>query len=252
MIIYKTTNLINGKFYIGKDKHNNPKYFGSGKILKQALKKYGVENFTKEIIEECSDEKCWLEREIYWIQYYDSINNGYNIASGGNGGDTISNNPNKELIGKRHSEKMKDPLVNKNKAKGRVVKLKKKDDHNWVNPRLGKPSPLIGRTTGKKGIPNPKHSEWMKENNPFKGKTHSDEHKLKLKESNSKPKSEEHKRKISETLKGNKPGNMRKITINNVSYESLSEAARQLGLSLSTVKNRLKSNSKKFINWNYE
>jgi DNA-directed RNA polymerase specialized sigma24 family protein len=111
---------------------------------------------------------------------------------------------------------------------------------------------LIGRTTGKKGIPNPKHSEWMKENNPFKGKTHSDEHKLKLKESNSKPKSEEHKRKISETLKGNKPGNMRKITINNVSYESLSEAARQLGLSLSTVKNRLKSNSKKFINWNYE
>jgi group I intron endonuclease len=252
MIIYKTTNLINGKFYIGKDKHNNPKYFGSGKILKQALKKYGVENFTKEIIEECSDEKCWLEREIYWIQYYDSINNGYNIASGGNGGDTISNNPNKELIGKRHSEKMKDPLVNKNKAKGRVVKLKKKDDPNWVNPRLGKPSPLIGRTTGKKGIPNPKHSEWMKENNPFKGKTHSDEHKLKLKESNSKPKSEEHKRKISETLKGNKPGNMRKITINNVSYESLSEAARQLGLSLSTVKNRLKSNSKKFINWNYE
>lgn len=252
MIIYKTTNLINGKFYIGKDKHNNPKYFGSGKILKQALKKYGVENFTKEIIEECSDEKCWLEREIYWIQYYDSINNGYNIASGGNGGDTISNNPNKELIGKRHSEKMKDPLVNKNKAKGRVVKLKKKDDPNWVNPRLGKPSPLIGRTTGKKGIPNPKHSEWMKENNPFKGKTHSDEHKLKLKESNSKPKSEEHKRKISETLKGNKPGNMRKITINNVSYESLSEAARQLGLSLSIVKNRLKSNSKKFINWNYE
>jgi group I intron endonuclease len=252
MIIYKTTNLINGKFYIGKDKHNNPKYFGSGKILKQALKKYGVENFTKEIIEECSDEKCWLEREIYWIQYYDSINNGYNIASGGNGGDTISNNPNKELIGKRHSEKMKDPLVNKNKAKGRVVKLKKKDNPNWVNPRLGKPSPLIGRTTGKKGIPNPKHSEWMKENNPFKGKTHSDEHKLKLKELNSKPKSEEHKRKISETLKGNKPGNMRKITINNVSYESLSEAARQLGLSLSTVKNRLKSNSKKFINWNYE
>lgn len=252
MIIYKTTNLINGKFYIGKDKHNNPKYFGSGKILKQALKKYGVENFTKEIIEECDDEKFWLEREMYWIQFYDSINNGYNIALGGNGGDTISNNPNKELIGKRHSEKMKDPMVNKNKSRGRVIKLKKKDDPNWVNPRLGKPSPLIGRTTNRKGISNPKHSEWMKENNPFKGKTHTDEHKLKLKELGSKPKSDEHKRKISETLKGNKPGNMRKIIINNVSYESLSEAARRLELPLSTVKNRLKSNSKKFINWNYE
>jgi hypothetical protein len=109
-----------------------------------------------------------------------------------------------------------------------------------------------GKPSIKKGIPNPKHSEWMKENNPFKGKTHTDEHKLKLKELGSKPKSEEHKRKISETLKGNKPGNMRKIIINDFSYESLSEAARQLGLPLSTVKNRLKSNSKKFINWNYE
>jgi group I intron endonuclease len=252
MIIYKTTNLINGKFYIGKDKHNNPKYFGSGKILKQALKKYGVENFTKEIIEECDDEKFWLEREIYWIQYYDSINMGYNIALGGNGGDTISNNPNKELIGKRHSEKMKDPLVNKNKAKGRIIKPKKKDDLNWINPQKGKSSPLRGKLSNKKGIKNPIHSEWMKNNNPFKGKTHSDEHKLKLKLVNSQPKTDEHKRKISETLKGNKPSNMRQIIIDGVMYESLSEAARQLSLPLSTIKNRLNSNSKKFINWNYE
>ena len=109
-----------------------------------------------------------------------------------------------------------------------------------------------GKPSGKKGISNPKHSEWMKNNNPFKGKTHSNEHKQKLKVINSKPKTEEHKRKISETLKGNKPGNMRQIIIYGVTYESLSEAARQLLLPLSTIKNRLKSNSKKFINWNYE
>jgi group I intron endonuclease len=252
MIIYKTTNLINGKFYIGKDKHNDPKYFGSGKILKQSIKKYGIDNFIKEIIEECYDEQHWLEREIYWISYYNSKNDGYNIALGGNGGDTISNNPNKELIGKRHSEKMKDPSVNKNKAKGRIIKPKKKDDLNWINPQKGKSSPLRGKPSNKKGIKNPIHSEWMKNNNPFKGKTHSDEHKLKLKLVNSQPKTEEHKRKISETLKGNKPSNMRQIIIDGVMYESLSEAARQLSLPLSTIKNRLKSNSKKFINWNYE
>lgn len=252
MIIYKTTNLINEKFYIGKDKHNDPKYIGSGKILKQAIKKYGIDNFVKEIIEECYNEQQWLEREIYWIDYYNAINDGYNIALGGNGGDTISKNPNRELIGKRHSEKMKDPLVNKNKAKGRIIKPKKRDDPNWINPQKGKPSPLRGRPSNKKGISNPKHSEWMKNNNPFKGKTHSDEHKLKLKLVNSLPKTEEHKRKISETLKGNKPGNMRQIIIDGVLYESLSEAARQLSLPLSTIKNRLKSNSKKFINWNYE
>jgi len=111
---------------------------------------------------------------------------------------------------------------------------------------------LKGRPSGKKGIPNPKHSEWMKENNPFRSKTHSEEHKQKLKEINSKPKSEEHKRKISETLKGNKPGNMRKVEIESVIYESLTEASRQLQLSISTVKNRLKSTSKKFENWNYK
>jgi hypothetical protein len=37
MIIYKTTNLINDKIYIGKDKHNNPKYYGSGLILNRSI-----------------------------------------------------------------------------------------------------------------------------------------------------------------------------------------------------------------------
>jgi hypothetical protein len=50
MIIYKTTNLINGKIYIGKDKHNNDNYIGSGKILKQAIAKYGRNNFVKEVM----------------------------------------------------------------------------------------------------------------------------------------------------------------------------------------------------------
>ena len=250
MIIYKTTNLINGKVYIGKDKHNNEKYLGSGKILKQAIEKYGKDNFKKEILEECKDEKIWLEREIYWIEYFNSTKIGYNIALGGNGGDTISNNPNKDEIRKRHSEKMKDPNVNKNKARGRKVVVKKRDDPNWINPRIGKESPLKGRPSGKKGIPNLKHSEWMKENNPFKGKTHSKEHKQKLKEINSKPKSEEHKKKISETLKGNKPGNMRKVIVDGVEYESLSFAARQVGIPTSTMKNRLKL--PKFDNYKYK
>ncbi len=45
MIIYKTTNLVNQKFYVGKDTHNNPNYYGSGKRLKLAIQKYGIENF---------------------------------------------------------------------------------------------------------------------------------------------------------------------------------------------------------------
>lgn len=72
--IYKTTNLINEKFYIGQ--HTNPwvrkhqkidsKYFGSGTYLKNAIEEYGIENFKCEIIEWCCTEDELNERELFW------------------------------------------------------------------------------------------------------------------------------------------------------------------------------------------
>jgi len=91
MIIYKTTNLINGKFYVGKDSKNLPYYLGSGKALKFAIKKYGIENFKKEILEECFSLNELNEREKFWIDELDAIRNGYNMTDGGTGGDTWSN-----------------------------------------------------------------------------------------------------------------------------------------------------------------
>lgn len=90
MIIYKTTNKINGKFYIGKDAKNNPNYLGSGQLLHKAIKKYGVENFEKEILEYCTDKKHMNEREIFWINITDAQKLGYNIADGGHGGNTYT------------------------------------------------------------------------------------------------------------------------------------------------------------------
>ena len=89
--IYKITNKINGKIYIGQHKHlENEKfdqYMGSGKLIKDAISKYGIDNFTKEILEECTKENV-NEREIYWIDKLKARENNYNISAGGGQGDS--------------------------------------------------------------------------------------------------------------------------------------------------------------------
>jgi hypothetical protein len=73
---------------------------GSGLLLKQAIKKYGKNNFRKEIIEKVNSITELNEKEIYWISFHKSTdkNIGYNISVGGFGGDTTTFNPNKEKI----------------------------------------------------------------------------------------------------------------------------------------------------------
>jgi hypothetical protein len=100
MIIYKTTNTVNNKFYIGKDVKNNPSYLGSGLLLNKAIEKYGKSAFIKEVIEQCDNPTVLAEREKYWIKKFNATDRkiGYNIAFGGLGGDTFTNNPNKSII----------------------------------------------------------------------------------------------------------------------------------------------------------
>lgn len=98
--VYKHTNLINNKCYIGitsldinyRWRKNGEAYIRknkNGKFYHQkfaaAINKYGWDNFKHEIIEEGFFTKNEIEeREIYWISYYDSFNNGYNTTEGGN------------------------------------------------------------------------------------------------------------------------------------------------------------------------
>ena len=87
--IYLTTNLINGKKYIGQ--HNGSikdNYLGSGVLLVKAIEKYGKENFKKEILEECDITEL-DEKEKYWIAYYNALEdeNFYNLSKGGQKGD---------------------------------------------------------------------------------------------------------------------------------------------------------------------
>lgn len=99
--IYSFKNKINGKRYIGQSvnikarysKHlylsKNPEIEGANGILYQAIRKYGIENFKFEILEETTKE-CLNDREKYWISYYNSFLRGYNATIGGDSGNGIA------------------------------------------------------------------------------------------------------------------------------------------------------------------
>jgi hypothetical protein len=69
MIIYKTTNLISGKIYIGRDCDNDSNYYGSGKYYQRAEKKYGKENFRKTTIDSSDNFEELCLKEIFWIDF---------------------------------------------------------------------------------------------------------------------------------------------------------------------------------------
>lgn len=93
--IYKITNKINGKTYVGKTTktvlerwkehlHDSTKERCKNRPLYRAIRKYGTDAFTVETLEEVDLENL-SEREMYWIEYFHTYSNGYNATSGGDG-----------------------------------------------------------------------------------------------------------------------------------------------------------------------
>ena len=112
--IYKITNKLNGKIYIGKRarKKFEETYWGSGSIITRAIAKHGKENFTREVFEWCETKELLCTREKFYISEYNCrVPNGYNIAPGGEGGGGLKGplNPN---YGKPVSEARKQHLSN--------------------------------------------------------------------------------------------------------------------------------------------
>ena len=100
--IYKTTNTLNGKIYIGRYNGNDSSYLGSGMCFKRAVKRYGRKNFVKEILEDNIESHEELnEREMYWIALFNANDPtiGYNLTKGGDG-----------AFGYKHTQEWKDGL----------------------------------------------------------------------------------------------------------------------------------------------
>jgi group I intron endonuclease len=134
-VIYMTTNLINGKKYIGKDTKNNPNYLGSGVYLKKSIQKYGKHNFEKTIIEVCSSHEELTEREEYWLNYYDAGNNPkfYNAHNYSYGGSITMSDETKRNIsgenhyfyGKKHSEETKRKISESQRMRQNFLRAEK-------------------------------------------------------------------------------------------------------------------------------
>lgn len=159
MQIYKITNIINNKIYVGQDSQNRKNYFGSGLLIKRAITKYGIENFKKEILEECETIEKLNEKETFWIQSLSANdrNIGYNISPTYFGGDVYTNHPNKELyhqhikemftheIRKKISDGLKNSKKHQELMKSDIYRQKLRDAHKrkvlsgtYINSMKGK------------------------------------------------------------------------------------------------------------------
>lgn len=127
--IYKITNLINGKIYVGQRKTDKDiekdNYFGSGKLITKSIQKRGKVNFKKEVIEICDNWDRLNEREVYWIKELKSLHpNGYNLCKGGRGG--VSCGENHHLYKKSQKtetkEKIRKSLSGRKRPKEAVIK----------------------------------------------------------------------------------------------------------------------------------
>jgi len=117
MYIYCITNTINNKQYVGlttRDLDESKNYYGSGIYINRSIKKYGKENFNKEILEICDTDSQLKKREMFWITELSTKSpNGYNLTDGGDG----VLNPTQEIIDKRN-EKLKLLVGEKNSHYG--------------------------------------------------------------------------------------------------------------------------------------
>jgi predicted GIY-YIG superfamily endonuclease len=145
MIVYKATNKLNGKVYIGYTsktlqqriyshfkKSLNAKEKAFNQPFKLALRKYGKENFEWEELFSCITKKEACEKEIEMIDHYKSITpNGYNMTFGGEGGI-----PNDDV---------------KNKISTSLIKFHKKNPRYFIDKYMEKTTPEERSEKGKRG-----------------------------------------------------------------------------------------------------
>ena len=190
MIIYKATNTVNGKYYIGKTKNSLESRIKSHKVAStkkdwlfyRAINKHGFDNFKWEIIIECEDVNELNELEK---KYISENNNGYNVAKGGDGGDTISNHPNKEILRENVSKFHKGKILTE-EHKEKISNAHKGKTKDWAKDTAKKMSEgNVGKESKLKGSHlTDEHKEKISDANKGKKKVFTEQHKKNLAKAN--------------------------------------------------------------------
>lgn len=218
--IYLLVDKRNDKKYVGKHNGKKDNYFTSGIIPNRIIRKFGKDIFERIIIEDnILTEEMLSIKEIYYIEKYDTFNNGYNLTKGGDGGghwiykktkeeklriSEIKRNANigriftEETLRKMSEAKKGKPLTEDHKKK--ISKSQSGENHPWYG-RKHSIDTKLKMSNSRIGIKNPKHSEFMKKNNP----------------------------------------RCLEVSINNVIFVSIKEASEKLNLPRHVVKTRLNS-----------
>ena len=257
--VYKISNLVSDRYYIGYSKNINKRFCvhrcklknscHDNIFLQRAYNLDGEDKFIYEIIHRCNTEKEAKEIELQYLTDLSIRDKLYNLNYNNSGGDLLTNHPDKESIrekiikscaetmSKMNSEERKQKYAKNGERNGMYGKTHTEEARKIFSEVHKGNSYCKGKKASEET--RQKFSEIAKnrigEKNPFFGKHHT----------------EESKEKIREKRCGIIPTNAKEIIIDDITYISIAEAGRQLDISSPTILWRLNSKNPKFNNYKY-
>jgi len=260
--VYKISNILSGRYYIGYSSNIERRFSVHRSKLKQnchdniflqrAYNLDGEDKFKYEIIHVCDTEEEAKDIELQYLTDLSIRDILYNLNYNNSGGDLLTHHPEKEAIREKILNSYKETL-SKMTPEERSQKYGKFGERNGMYGKShteetrkkiseinkGRQSPNKGTQLSderKQQLSEIKKGKYQGDKNPFFGKHHTEETIQKIREKN----------------KGRLPPNIVSISIDNICYISLADASRKLSIPVPTILWRIKSKNPKFINYKYQ